>query len=88
MCCYGDKNEEILRKPDWLKIKLNTNENYTGLKKMMREKILILYVKKLNVLIYMNVSARRTATFMILGAVCTRACRFVRLRQVYLMNLI
>ncbi len=55
MCCYGDKNEEILRKPDWLKIKLNTNENYTGLKKMMREKILILYVKKLNVLIYMNV---------------------------------
>ena len=25
------KNEEILRKPDWLKIKLN-NENYTGLK--------------------------------------------------------
>ena len=32
------KNEEILRKPDWLKIKLNTNENYTGLKKMMREK--------------------------------------------------
>ena len=38
MCCYGDKNEEILRKPDWLKIKLNTNENYTGLKKMMREK--------------------------------------------------
>ena len=23
------KNEEILRKPDWLKIKLNTNENYT-----------------------------------------------------------
>lgn len=27
------KNEEILRKPDWLKIKLNTNENYTGLKR-------------------------------------------------------
>ena len=24
------KNEEILRKPDWLKIKLNTNENYIG----------------------------------------------------------
>ena len=39
------QNEEILRKPDWLKIKLNTNENYTGLKKMMRKRILILYVK-------------------------------------------
>lgn len=43
------KNEEILRKPDWLKIKLNTNENYTGLKKMMREKDYILYVRKQNV---------------------------------------
>lgn len=25
--------EDILRKPEWLKIKLNTNESYTGLKK-------------------------------------------------------
>lgn len=49
------KNEEILRKPDWLKIKLNTNENYIGLKKMMREKIYIQYVKKLNAQTYMNV---------------------------------
>lgn len=49
------KNEEILRKPDWLKIKLNTNENYIGLKKMMREKIYIQFVKKQNVQIYMNV---------------------------------
>ena len=24
------------RKPEWLKIKLNTNEDYKGLKKMMR----------------------------------------------------
>ena len=32
------KQTEYKRKPEWLKIKLNTNENYTGLKKMMREK--------------------------------------------------
>jgi lipoic acid synthetase len=31
------KKDEHLRKPEWLKIKLNTNENYTGLKKLMRE---------------------------------------------------
>ncbi len=30
--------EEHLRKPDWLKIKLNTNDEYKGLKKLMREK--------------------------------------------------
>ena len=26
------KQQDIQRKPDWLKIKLNTNESYTGLK--------------------------------------------------------
>ena len=32
------KKQDVQRKPDWLKIKLNTNESYTGLKKIMREK--------------------------------------------------
>ena len=32
----GNRTEHV-RKPDWLKIKLNTNDNYTGLKKIMRE---------------------------------------------------
>ena len=49
------KNEEILRKPDWLKIKLNTNENYTGLKKMMREKNLHTVCEEAKCPIYMNV---------------------------------
>ncbi|MQI85946.1 lipoyl synthase, partial [Escherichia coli] len=71
------KNEEILRKPDWLKIKLNTNENYTGLKKMMREKNLNTVCEEAKCPnIHECWGARRTATFMILGAVCTRACRF------------
>ena len=34
----NDMTNEYVRKPEWLKIKLNTNEQYTGLKKMMREK--------------------------------------------------
>ncbi|MDT8858649.1 lipoyl synthase [Alkalihalobacillus sp. MEB130] len=71
------KKEEHLRKPDWLKIKLNTNESYTGLKKMMRE-------NKLNTVceearcpnIHECWAVRKTATFMILGDICTRACRF------------
>ena len=33
----SSNKQEIQRKPEWLKIKLNTNENYTGLKKLMRE---------------------------------------------------
>ncbi len=71
------RNEEYLRKPDWLKIKLNTNENYTDLKKLMREKNLHTVCEEARCPnIHECWGERRTATFMILGAVCTRACRF------------
>lgn len=68
---------EYVRKPEWLKIKLNTNKSYTGLKKLMRN-------KKLNTVceearcpnIHECWSERKTATFMILGDTCTRGCRF------------
>jgi len=69
--------EEHVRKPEWLKIKLNTNENYTGLKKMMREKNLHTVCEEARCPnIHECWAVRRTATFMILGDVCTRACRF------------
>jgi lipoyl synthase len=69
--------EEHLKKPEWLKIKLNTNENYTGLKKMMREKNLHTVCEEARCPnIHECWAVRRTATFMILGDVCTRACRF------------
>ncbi|PLR82857.1 lipoyl synthase [Bacillus canaveralius] len=71
------KKEEHLRKPEWLKIKLNTNENYTGLKKMMREKSLHTVCEEAKCPnIHECWAVRRTATFMILGDTCTRACRF------------
>lgn len=71
------KQEEYIRKPEWLKVKINTNESFTGLKKLMRE-------KKLNTVceearcpnIHECWSERKTATFMILGDTCTRGCRF------------
>jgi lipoic acid synthetase len=71
------KKEEHLRKPEWLKIKLNTNQNYTGLKKMMREKNLHTVCEEARCPnIHECWAERKTATFMILGDVCTRACRF------------
>ena len=48
------KQTEYKRKPEWLKIKLNTNENYTGLKKMMRSKNLHTVCEEQNVRIFMN----------------------------------
>ncbi|MGC4378739.1 lipoyl synthase [Fictibacillus sp. Mic-4] len=71
------KKEEHLRKPDWLKIKLNTNENYKDLKKMMREKKLHTVCEEAKCPnIHECWAIRKTATFMILGDICTRACRF------------
>ncbi|WP_347861297.1 lipoyl synthase [Salimicrobium sp. PL1-032A] len=71
------KNYEHIRKPEWLKIKLNTNQSYMKLKKLMKD-------KKLNTVceearcpnIHECWSERKTATFMILGDTCTRGCRF------------
>ena len=71
------KQEEYIRKPEWLKIKLNTNETYTGLKKMMRDKGLHTVCEEAKCPnIHECWAVRRTATFMILGDTCTRACRF------------
>ncbi|MCD8509495.1 MAG: lipoyl synthase [Bacillus sp. (in: Bacteria)] len=71
------KQEEYIRKPDWLKIKLNTNDSYTGLKKMMRENNLHTVCEEARCPnIHECWAERKTATFMILGDVCTRACRF------------
>jgi len=68
---------DYVRKPEWLKIKLNTNEQYTGLKKMMREKKLHTVCEEAKCPnIHECWAVRRTATFMILGSICTRACRF------------
>jgi lipoic acid synthetase len=72
----SNKNE-FQRKPEWLKIKLNTNEHYTGLKKMMRENNLHTVCEEAKCPnIHECWGERRTATFMILGDTCTRACRF------------
>ncbi|MBB6445022.1 lipoyl synthase [Bacillus benzoevorans] len=72
-----DEQNEVKRKPDWLKIKLNTNQNYTGIKKMMREKSLHTVCEEARCPnIHECWAERRTATFMILGDTCTRACRF------------
>jgi lipoyl synthase len=71
------KKEEYVRKPEWLKIKLNTNENYKELKKMMREKKLHTVCEEAKCPnIHECWAVRKTATFMILGDICTRACRF------------
>lgn len=66
-----------LRKPEWLKIKINTNDNYAALKKLVNDKKLHTVCEEAKCPnIHECWSERKTATFMILGGICTRACRF------------
>ncbi len=71
------KQNSYLRKPEWLKIKINTSESYKELKKLMREKQLNTVCEEARCPnLHECWSERKTATFMILGDTCTRGCRF------------
>lgn len=63
-------------KPDWIRIKLTTGENYEDIKNMMRSKTLHTVCEEARCPNIYECWANRTATFMILGDICTRACRF------------
>jgi len=64
------------KKPEWLKVKLTTGDNYRELKEMMRSKTLHTVCEEARCPNIYECWANRTATFMILGDICTRACRF------------
>jgi len=69
----------LQRKPDWLKIKLVTEQeanHFKELKQMMRSKTLHTVCEEAKCPNIHECWANRTATFMILGDICTRACRF------------
>jgi lipoic acid synthetase len=67
---------EVGRKPDWLKIKIQTNDAVNELKSMMRERKLNSVCEEAKCPNIHECWSNRTATFMILGKICTRACRF------------
>jgi len=68
-----------LRKPEWLKINLVSGKelaNFKELKQTMRSKTLHTVCEEAKCPNIHECWANRTATFMILGDICTRACRF------------
>ncbi|WNQ12578.1 lipoyl synthase [Paenibacillus aurantius] len=69
-------SKSLDRKPDWLKIKLQTGDNFKEIKGMMRSKTLHTVCEEAKCPNIYECWANRTATFMILGDTCTRACRF------------
>ena len=69
------KNEP-LRKPEWLRIKLPSTEQYSYIKSNLKRHGLHTICESGNCPNQGECWAARTATFMILGDVCTRNCRF------------
>ncbi len=70
------KMQEPLRKPDWLKIKLDTGKEYSQTRDTITKSKLNTVCLEANCPNIYECWNRQTATIMILGDVCTRACGF------------
>ena len=65
-----------LKKPDWLKIRPPTTEKYAGIATLLRAKKLATVCAEAHCPNIAECWSGGTATFMLLGETCTRACRF------------
>src|SRR5215469_9843944 len=68
--------EELKRRPDWLRVRVPTGENYEELRSLMRGKALHTVCEEARCPNIAECWSHRTATFMILGSTCTRSCGF------------
>lgn len=65
-----------LRRPDWLKVRLDTGEDYRALKRLIGEQALNTVCEEARCPNLHECWNARSATFMILGDTCTRHCGF------------
>lgn len=66
----------MIRKPDWLKIRLNTNNEYRQVQETVKKHGLHTICQSGACPNMGECWGRGVATFMILGNICTRACKF------------
>ncbi len=72
-------NSEIntrLRRPEWLKIKWGANKDFSDVRALINRQKLHTVCESARCPNIGECWSRRTATFMILGNICTRSCRF------------
>jgi lipoic acid synthetase len=68
------------RKPDWLRVKMPSGENYQRLRKLMRAKNLHTVCEEAMCPNLGHCWERGTATFLLLGDICTRSCGFCHIK--------
>jgi lipoic acid synthetase len=73
----GDERASRLERPEWLKVRLNTTGEYEEVRRMMRRLALVTVCEEARCPNIHECWAReRTATFMLMGEICTRHCGF------------
>jgi lipoic acid synthetase len=68
------------RKPEWLKVRLPAGNNYNRLKKLMREQGLHTVCEEAMCPNIGECWNRGTATFLLMGDICTRSCGFCHIK--------
>lgn len=68
--------QKIERKPEWLKVKLPGGDNFKEIKEGLRSKKLYTVCEEAGCPNIGECWSKKTATVMILGDTCTRACKF------------
>src|SRR3989304_3729555 len=69
------------RRPEWLKTRLPVGDNYLNIKRLLRSSELHTVCEEANCPNIGECFSQRTATFLILGDVCTRGCRFCNVEK-------
>ncbi|MGZ3744067.1 MAG: lipoyl synthase [Pseudobdellovibrionaceae bacterium] len=70
----------VVPKPNWLKVKAPTGENYTRIKEMLGDLKLATVCQEAKCPNMGECWAGGTATFMLMGEVCTRGCKFCNVK--------
>ena len=71
---------DVQKKPEWLKIRLHRTEEYAQVRRIVEKHGLHTICSSGRCPNQAECWSRRTATFMILGDICTRGCRFCATR--------
>ena len=68
--------QQRLRKPEWIRVKTGSGTGYNDVKKLLRDHSLVTVCEEASCPNIGECFSKGTATFMILGDVCTRRCPF------------
>ena len=75
-----NSTKPVVRKPDWLKVKAPSGENYVRIKEMLGELKLATVCQEAKCQNMGECWSGGTATFMLMGEICTRGCRFCNVK--------